>query len=48
MMEEKSDIFLAGGSALVYFAHQYAKNIPQQLFEAIYLVRTYLRTDFST
>ena len=49
MMEENNDIFLAGGDALVYLAGpMHKKNIPQHLFGAIHLVRTYLRTDFST
>ena len=47
-MEENSDILLAGGDALVTWANQYTKNIPQNCFGAIYLVRTYLMTDFST
>ena len=48
-MEENNDIFLVGGDALVYLAGpMYKKNIPQHLFGAIYLVRTYLRTNFST
>ena len=46
MMEENNDIFLAGGDALVYLPDQCIKNIPQHLFGAIHLVRTYLRTDF--
>ena len=49
MMEENNDIFLAGGDALVYFAGPvHKKIIPQHLFRAIHLVRTYLRTDFLT
>ena len=48
MMEENNDIFLAGGHALVYLAVPMHKNIPQHLFGSIHLVRTYLRTDFST
>ena len=45
-MEENNDIFVAGSDALVYLAYQCTKNIPQHLFGAIHLVRTYLRTDF--
>ena len=45
MMEENNDIFLADGDALVYLAAPMKKNIPQHLFGAIYLVRTYLMTD---
>ena len=45
-MEENNSIFLAAGDALVYLAVQCTKNIPQYLFVAIHLVRTYLRTDF--
>ena len=48
MMEENNGFFLAGGDALVHLAGPVHKNIPQQLFGAIHLVRTYLRTDFST
>ena len=48
MMGENNDIFLAGGDALVYMAGPMHKKISQHLFEAIHLVRTYLRTDFST
>ena len=48
-MEENNDIFLAGGDALVYLTGPMdKKNIPQHLFEAIHLVRTYLRTNFLT
>ena len=47
-MEENSDIFLAGGDALVYLAGSFHKNIPWHFFGDIHLVRTYLRTDFST
>ena len=47
-MEENNDIFLAGGDALVYLAGpMHKKNIPQHLFGAIHLVRTYLMTNFS-
>ena len=48
MMEEDKNIFFAGGDALVYLPNQYTKNIPQHLFGAIHLVRTYLMTDFLT
>ena len=48
MMEENNDILLAGGDALVYLTVLMHKNIPQHVFRAIRLVRTYLRTDFST
>ena len=48
-MEENNNIFLAGGDALVYLAGPMRKkNIPQHLFGVIHLVRTYLRTNFST
>ena len=47
-MEENNDIFFAGGDALVYLAEPMHKNIPQHLFVAIHLVRTYLMTNFST
>ena len=48
-MEENNDIFLAGGDVLVCLAKpMHKKNTPQHLFGAIHLVRTYLRTDFST
>ena len=47
-MEENNYIFLAGGDALVYLAEPVYKNIPQHLFGAIHLVRTYLMTNFST
>ena len=46
-MEENNDISLAGDDALVYLPNQCTKNIPQQLFGALHLVRTYLMTDFS-
>ena len=45
-MEENSDIFLAGGDALGYLIELMHKNIPQNLFRAYHLVRTYLMTDF--
>ena len=49
MTEENNDIFLASGDALVYLIGPiHKKNIPQHLFGAIHLVRTYVRTDFST
>ena len=48
MMEENNDIFLDGGDGLVYLAVPMHTNILQHLFGAIYLVRTYLETDFST
>ena len=47
-MEENNDIFLASDDALVYLPNQCTKNIPQQLFGAIHLVRTYLMIDFLT
>ena len=47
MMEESNNIFLPGGDALVYLTEP-IKNIPQNLFEAIHLVRTYLFTNFPT
>ena len=46
-MEEISNIFLAGGDALVYSALPMHKIIPPHLFGATHLVRTYLRTNFS-
>ena len=45
-MEENNDIFLTGGNALVHLAKP--KNIPQNLFGATHLVRTYLLIYFST
>ena len=46
-MEENNDIFLPGGDALVYLARpMHKKNIPEHLFGAIHLTRTYARTDF--
>ena len=47
-MEENNNILLAGGDALVYSALPMHKNIPPHLFGAVHLVRTYLRTNFST
>ena len=47
MMEESNSIFLPGGDALEYLTEP-IKNIPQNLFEAIHLVRTYLFTNFLT
>ena len=35
-MEEKNDIFLAGGDALVYWAVPMHKNISQHLFRVIH------------
>ena len=47
-MEEKNDIFLAGGDALVYLARpKHKKYIPQHSFGATHLVHTYLSTNFS-
>ena len=37
-MEEKNDIFLADGDALMYLAVPMHKNIPQNMFGAIHLV----------
>ena len=49
MMEESNNMFLANGDALVYLAgSMHTQNIPQHLFGAIHLVRTYLWTGFST
>ena len=48
MMEENKDSFFAGGDALVHSAGPMHQNIPQRLFGATHLVRTYLRTFFST
>ena len=48
-MEENNNIFLVGGDALVYLtAPVHKKKIPQHLFGAIHLARTYLRTTFLT
>ena len=45
-MEENIDIFLAGDDTLGYLAGpMHKKNIPQHLFGAIHLVRTYLTTN---
>ena len=46
-MMEENNISLASGDALVYMAEPIHKNIPQHLFVAIHLVRTYLMTNFS-
>ena len=48
MMEENSDIFIAGSDALVYLTDECTDNIPQHLSGAIHLVRTLIMTDFST
>ena len=48
MMEENVDILLDGCDDLVYLSDQCTKNIPQHLFGAIHLERTYLTTDFMT
>ena len=48
MMEENNDTFLAGGDALVYLTEPMHKNIQQNLFGTIRLVRTYLMTNFLT
>ena len=48
LMEENNDIFLAGGDAQMYLAKAMLKNISQNFFGAISLVRTFLMTDFST
>ena len=51
MMEENNDIFLAGNDALVYLAgpmHKKYSTSFDHLFAAIYLMCTYLRTNFST
>ena len=48
MMEENNDTFLAGGDALAYLAGPMHKKYSQHLLEAMHLVSTYLRTDFST
>ena len=47
-MEENSDTFLVDGDALVYLTESMHKNIQQNLFGAIRLVRTYLMTNFLT
>ena len=47
MMEENNDIVLPGGDALVPWPKQCTKNISQNLFGVIRLVRTYLMTNFS-
>ena len=46
-MEENNDISLASGDALVYLVLPMHKNIPQHLFGAIHLKRTYHRANFS-
>ena len=49
MIGENNGIFLAGGDALVYLAEPMHKKYSTiNLFGAIHLVRTYLKTDFST
>ena len=48
MIDENSDTLLAGGDALMYLAVPMHKNIPQHWLGAIHLVRTCLRTNFST
>ena len=47
-MEENNDTFLVDGDALVYLTEPMHKNIQQNLFGAIRLVRTYLMTNFLT
>ena len=47
-MTKENNIFLAGGVLYSTWPKQCIKNIPQHLFGAIHLVRTYLMTDFST
>ena len=46
-MEENSNIFLSGGDALVYLT-ECTKNIPQNFFGTIHLIRTYRMTNFTT
>ena len=48
MMEENKNIFLGGGDALVYLTGPMDKKYSTTFVWAIHLVRTYLRTDFST
>ena len=47
-MEENNDIFLDGIDAVVYLAKQCTKNFSEHLFGVIYLICTYLMTNFST
>ena len=46
-MEKNSNIFPAGGDALVYLAGPMHKKYSTTFVGAIHLVRTYLRTTFS-
>ena len=49
MMEESNNIFLAGGDALVYLAETVQKKNSTKLFWGnLFIVRTYLMTDFLT
>ena len=48
MMEEKNDVFFAGGDALVCLAKPTHKKYSVTFFKVIYLVRTYLMTNFLT
>ena len=49
MMGENNGIFLVGGDALVYLVKPMHKKYSTiNLFGAIHLVRTYLKTNFST
>ena len=48
MMQESSDIFLAGGDALVYLAKPLLNKYSTAFVWAIHLVRTYVMTNFST
>ena len=48
MTKENSNIFLAGGNALVYFAKPMHKKCSKTCFWGHPFVRTYLMTDFST
>ena len=47
-MEEKNDVFFAGGDALVCLAKPTHKKYSATFFKVIYLVRTYLMTNFLT
>ena len=48
MMEENNENFLLAVMLQCTWPNQYTKNISQNLFGAIHLVRTYLMTNFST
>ena len=48
MTEENNDIFLVGSDALVYLTVLIHKRYSTTFVWAIHVVRTYIRTDFST